>query len=120
MHTACAPSASAFDDIGAAAKAAVDQYRHPLPAACHDFRQHVDGRRRTALLDATAMVGDDDAVDPRFGCELGILMGKNALQQELALDHVAQPLDRVPGQVGHPGTGNAAGSMPVKLGLRDR
>ena len=48
------------------------------------------------VLHPSAMVGDDDAVDPGIARELGVLMGENALEQQLAFHDVAQPLDASP------------------------
>ena len=57
---------------------------------------------------STAVVGDDDGIDPGIGGELCVFEGDNALEYELDLDRIAQALDHIPGQVGNDGAADAA------------
>src|SRR5262249_49907254 len=64
----------------------------------HHFRQRVDGSP-AAVLAATAVIGDDEAVDAVLDCELRILGGQYALEHDLHVRRVAQAAHEVPGQI---------------------
>src|SRR5262249_17746046 len=88
-----------LQDVGSTAYAPVDEHRDAVAHRIHDFDEHAD-RRLTALFRATAVVGDDEAVHAVAQRLLGVLVGHDAFQQELALDDPAQAIDEIPGHAG--------------------
>ena len=69
------------------------------PHRLDDLRQRVDGRA-PGVLAAPAMVRDDDPVDAGVGGEHRILVRQDALEHDLHLCRVAQPLEEIPGHGG--------------------
>src|SRR5262249_36544576 len=88
--------AQRFDDIGAAPEAAVDDDRDAPVHRLDDFRQRVDGRA-AGVLAAGAVVRDDDGIDAVIGGDYRVFPGEDALNDDLHLGGVAQPLEEIPG-----------------------
>src|SRR5437868_337006 len=105
MHTACAPMASAVTMSLPRRKPLSTRIGMRSPTA-----STISGNTAMVALtpSSTAVVGDDDGIDPGIGGELCVFEGDNALEYELDLDRIAQALDHIPGQVGNDGAADAA------------
>ena len=74
MSVNLAPRAMRGDDVGAVHDAGVDHHLGVVADLAHDVRQQVERDRRAVEL-ATAVVGEQDAVDAEVGEALASLRG---------------------------------------------
>src|SRR5207237_4021485 len=81
-----------LDDVRAATEAAVHEHRHAAADRVDDLRQDLD-RPAAAVHDTSAMVRNNDPVDPVIGREYCVLVRKDAFEHDLHSYRVAQALN---------------------------
>src|SRR5215217_5531120 len=91
-HHAVGPECERLEDIGAAAKSAVDEHGEPIVDRRGHLAENLDASRGAIKL-PSAVVGHDDAVGAAFDGAQSILDAEDPFEQKLAFPACADPLD---------------------------